>query len=198
MKKNIRKLKQTTVIYGPPGIGKSTIIARAISLGYHAIDLEAVPASLRASVAKSITPNSGKIVGAANMQPSNFRSGVKNVGLRMDLAEYKWQRNHRDFFMPSKSGQMSLKDADKWMEDMPNLYDDVKNPDEFLASIDWSDTTHVGKTTGSSATAALSSNFKSDPEIEKIYEEDEEELSDEQLKGSRPDLSDEDHYGASY
>jgi hypothetical protein len=112
--------------------------------GYAAIDLEAIPASLRSSVAKSITPNSGTIVGAANMQPQNFRNGVLHAGLEMHWKSYQARRDARDRDNPNKANQMDLKQASQWMRSMADedspydvVFDATQSLDEMFSDIEF-------------------------------------------------------------
>jgi hypothetical protein len=98
------------LIFGPPGIGKSTLIGRLKAGGAPAIDLEDIyPSKVRFTL-----PNvtNGVIYGAADLDPKqNYPNSVK-VLLIADEAQYKRRRAMRDAKQPSKKNQSQHTIAD--------------------------------------------------------------------------------------
>lgn len=98
------------LLYGPPGIGKSTLVEYARSKNYPAVDLEKVEPAGRITVAKELADDSRRIiVGAADINPRVFNnSRAVYVCLYLNSHAYKTRRKIRDASNPSKSGQPEL------------------------------------------------------------------------------------------
>lgn len=128
------------ILFGPPGVGKSTLIGILKTRGISAIDLEDLyPNRIRFQI-----PNLVKdaFIGAADLDPKRHYPGSVKVLLYADQKQYELRRAKRDAEVEGKSNQ-----AAHSMEDWntPNTFDHVL------------DTTHLGV----QATAnALTSIFK--------------------------------------
>ena len=84
----LRQPGHPIAIYGPPGAGKSTVIAFAKKIGWHAIDLEDVGSTLedRKAALFEFThgDDSNILFGAADIPPEFFPHGTKFVLLAPD------------------------------------------------------------------------------------------------------------------
>lgn len=97
------KLKDKNVIlFGPPGIGKSTIIKELIAKGYPAIDLEEVwPNEYRFELPHKLHHT---IIGAADLDPKKYKDHIK-ILLYLPQSEYERRRAIRDKAQPGKGSQ---------------------------------------------------------------------------------------------
>lgn len=115
------------ILFGPPGVGKSTLIGILKTRGSSAIDLEDLyPNRVRYQIPNLVK---GAFIGAADLNPRRrYPSSVK-VLLYSDQKHYDARRARRDAEVKGKSSQ-----AHHQMEDWntPNTYDYVI------------DTTHLG------------------------------------------------------
>lgn len=96
------------MLFAPPGMGKSTIVARMLELGYKVLDLEALEAWSRKLTAQD-EKNDHILFGAAHLNPSNCRS-TKDVDfvwitLYEGISDYETRRTYRDMEHPAKGCQ---------------------------------------------------------------------------------------------
>jgi hypothetical protein len=122
--KNMRD--NALVIYGPPGIGKSTVIKLLKEkLAIHALDLEDQwPTAPRKVVQEAL------VFGAAGLRPLQAPSKCRKLLLVMGQERYKERREKRDLAIPSKQYQ-----ANHLMVDWVNKrgWDYVIRTDELSA-----------------------------------------------------------------
>lgn len=95
-------------LYGPPGIGKSTLVKELRKRGLFAFDMEEFWS--KQSVVKEIThvisilPDSHCVLGTAGIDPSKAVPW-KKVLLWLPQDEYEARRSQRDITMPEKASQ---------------------------------------------------------------------------------------------
>lgn len=91
------------ILFGPPGIGKSTLIGHLKTLGQRAIDLEDLyPNRIRFQV-PNMTDN--VYIGAADLSPARKYSNAIKVLLTADQTVYDKRRSARDAKQPGKAAQ---------------------------------------------------------------------------------------------
>lgn len=115
------------ILFGPPGVGKSTLLGILKTKGFSAIDLEDVyPNRLRYQIPNIVQ---GAFIGAADLNPKRRYPASVKVLLYADQKQYDARRASRDAVNKSKASQ-----AHYLMEDWntPNTFDYVL------------DTTHIG------------------------------------------------------
>lgn len=97
----------TCALFGPPGIGKSTIIGELSKRGYAALDMETIPAAIRKTVAASVVAAGDVIIAAADLQYEDLSKHgyIVPVYLVMPPEKYDARRTARDLVQPSKRGQ---------------------------------------------------------------------------------------------
>lgn len=97
------KVKSKNIIlFGPPGIGKSTIIKELIAKGYPAIDLEEVwPDEIRFKLPQYLHHT---VIGAADLDPKKYKDHIK-ILLYLPQKEYEQRRAIRDKAQPGKGSQ---------------------------------------------------------------------------------------------
>lgn len=101
------------ILFGPPGIGKSTIISILKSLGQRAIDLEDMyPSRVRFQMPNQLDD---VFLGAADLTPARKYPNSKKVLLIADQSTYDARRADRDAKVSGKSNQ-AHHDVDKWRE----------------------------------------------------------------------------------
>jgi hypothetical protein len=99
------------ILFGPPGIGKSTLIGILKTKGIGAIDLEDLyPNRIRFQVPNLVT---GKILGAADLNPSRKYSNAIKVLLTAKQDVYDARRSERDQKVSGKASQ-SHHDVSSW------------------------------------------------------------------------------------
>ena len=97
------------LIFGPPGIGKSTICLEITKRGLHSVDLENVNRKNRRKTFNSIPHG---IIGAADLPPKeNYKNTIK-VLLVLEQEDYEKRRETRDYKNPSKLKQSFHKITD--------------------------------------------------------------------------------------
>jgi hypothetical protein len=108
LKPDLNTSKRPIILDGPPGIGKSTLIAEAKKEGFKAIDLEKETPDLNDLEAYDLIGNGSLSTITANLGTY--------VLLGMPPKEYIAQRNERDASNPKKRGQMPAAQAIEWMQ----------------------------------------------------------------------------------
>lgn len=105
------------LIFGPPGIGKSTLIGKLKVGGVPAVDLEDIcPSKVRFNL-----PNltNGVVYGAADLNPKQKYPNSVKVLLIADEVQYKRRRALRDAKQPGKKNQQEHTIA-QWEPDSSN------------------------------------------------------------------------------
>lgn len=102
------------ILFGPPGVGKSTIISLSKKRGIPALDLEDINGTIeqrRKYTRKFFDQNSDKtaLLGAANLRISDFPDDIESVLLLPHKRVYLKQLAIRDSLYPEKRGQNALK-----------------------------------------------------------------------------------------
>lgn len=101
------------ILFGPPGIGKSTMIGILKMAKHHAIDLEDVfPSKIRFQLPNQIN---NAFIGAADLNPRRAYPNSIKVLLYMDQTNYEQRRAHRDAEQPEKSKQTGQM-VDDWLK----------------------------------------------------------------------------------
>lgn len=91
------------ILFGPPGIGKSTLIGHLKTLGQRAIDLEDLyPNRMRFQVPNLVDDT---YLGAADLAPQRKYGNAIKVLLYADQAKYEQRRSARDAKQPGKANQ---------------------------------------------------------------------------------------------
>lgn len=125
------------ILFGPPGIGKSTIIGILKTLGQRAIDLEDLyPNRIRFQI-PNLTPNDEAVfIGAADLSPSRSYSNTKKVLLYADQSTYDKRRALRDREIPGKANQ-SKHSIDSWKKASYDLQLDTSgmNPKQVAQTL---------------------------------------------------------------
>lgn len=96
-------MKNNILLFGPPGIGKSTLIATLLKQGKRAIDLESLwPSKVRFKVPYVIE---GTYIGMADLNPKiRYPNSIK-VLLYMPQSAYNRRRAARDKSYTEKASQ---------------------------------------------------------------------------------------------
>lgn len=101
------------ILFGPPGVGKSTLIGVLKTLGQRAIDLEDFyPNRMRFQV-NNFTD--GTFLGGADLDPKRKYTNAKKVFLQMDQESYERRRAERDQAYSEKAAQQPHQMSD-WLE----------------------------------------------------------------------------------
>lgn len=101
------------ILFGPPGIGKSTLIGALKLRGQKAIDLEDIyPNALRYQVPSIVE---GCYIGGADLNPQRKYNNCKKVLLYMDQESYSKRRAERDRYFKEK-GLQARHDIDNWVK----------------------------------------------------------------------------------
>lgn len=91
------------ILFGPPGIGKSTLIGTLKTLGQRAIDLEDLyPNRIRFQVPNLVD---NVYLGAADLNPQRKYPNAIKVLLYADQKVYEQRRSARDAKQPGKAAQ---------------------------------------------------------------------------------------------
>lgn len=102
-------------LFGPPGIGKSTIVNYLHTTGVKALDLEVMWHIGEQKIIDFLIANPYDIVGAAGFQPGQLAElGYLPVLLITQERIYKDRRRYRDYKNRAKASQPQHKLAD-WM-----------------------------------------------------------------------------------
>jgi hypothetical protein len=101
------------ILFGPPGIGKSTIIGYLKTQGVRAIDLEDVyPSKIRFQLPNMLD---GVVFGGADLDPLRHYPNCRKVILVRDSQEeYDAIRKVRDLEQPGKASQKHHRMEDWW------------------------------------------------------------------------------------
>lgn len=108
--RRVRKVKKV-LIFGPPGIGKSTICVEVAKKGLPSVDLENIDQENRKETFDSISYG---IIGAADLHPKNQYQNTIKVLLVLEQQEYEERRKNRDFIDANKAKQPPHK-IDHWL-----------------------------------------------------------------------------------
>jgi hypothetical protein len=100
------------VLFGPPAIGKSTLIDALSIAGYATFDAEALPrdVSRNASTASHLCTEGHEFIGANGIPPSDWRGGFL-VLLALPRVAYDERRRERDAAVPKKARQVDVYDG---------------------------------------------------------------------------------------
>lgn len=91
------------ILFGPPGMGKSTLIGILKTKGIGALDLEDLhPNRIRFQIPAMVKD---KILGGADLNPKRNYNGCRKVLLIADQRVYDYRRHLRDSKTPGKKGQ---------------------------------------------------------------------------------------------
>lgn len=94
------------ILFGPPGVGKSTLIGILKTQGKRAIDLEDLwPSKIRFQMPNYLAHGDSTFIGAADLNPSRSYPGAKKILLFMPQDQYDARRAQRDDKVPGKSSQ---------------------------------------------------------------------------------------------
>lgn len=101
-------------LFGPPGVGKSTIVYLAQKRGIPALDLETIEEARnqrRKRAREFFNKHSHRIaiLGTANLQISDLPDNVETILLLPHRRVYLKQLAHRDLLHPEKRGQNALR-----------------------------------------------------------------------------------------
>lgn len=122
------------ILFGPPGIGKSTIIGHLKLLGQKAIDLEDVyPNRIRFQLPSMVHDT---IIGAADLNPQRKYHNAISVLLYANQDHYDKRRAQRDSKQPGKASQ-SKHLIESWMSGKYQFLLDTSNqsPQETASQI---------------------------------------------------------------
>lgn len=101
------------ILFGPPGVGKSTLIGVLKTLGQSAIDLEDFyPNKIRFQVPNFVN---NTFIGGADLAPKRKYTNAKKVLLYMPQESYSARRTRRDQGQPGKANQ-SEHNIQDWLE----------------------------------------------------------------------------------
>jgi len=101
------------ILFGPPGVGKSTLIGVLKTLGQSAIDLEDFyPNRIRFSVPNLVD---NTFIGAADLSPQRKYTNAKKVLLYLPQEKYSKRRALRDKANSAKASQREHL-MDDWLE----------------------------------------------------------------------------------
>jgi guanylate kinase len=118
------------ILFGPPGVGKSTLIGALKSHGLRAIDLEDVyPSKIRFQLPSMVD---GVVLGGADLNPKRKYSNAKKVFLSMPQEAYEKRRKVRDAKVPGKENQMAHQVSD-WLKG--THYDEVIDVSSDIKSV---------------------------------------------------------------
>jgi broad-specificity NMP kinase len=121
------------ILFGPPGIGKSTLIGVLKTLGQRAIDLEDLyPNRSRFQVNNWVEET---YIGAADLSPQHKYSNAIKVLLYADQDAYDKRRAQRDRQFPGKGNQMHH-NIDDWTQAQYDYIVNTTNMDtEHVAQV---------------------------------------------------------------
>ena len=103
-------MERRIAIFGPPGVGKSTLIKIALKKGIKAYNFEDFPSEKRLNTAKEVFEEEFDnivLFNAANLQPKDFPTDVELVLLLPPKVVYLERLKKRDQMVPTKKGQKS-------------------------------------------------------------------------------------------
>jgi guanylate kinase len=131
------------VLYGPPSVGKSTLIALAKERGYEAYDFEKMGSSYEERKAAMLETflklKSGFVLcGAADLRKSDFPIATRSVLLLPEREEYLRHLAKRDSEHPHKMGQNALEKYDHSLDRQSEyefVFSDISSPEHLLDEI---------------------------------------------------------------
>jgi len=100
-------MKRRIAIFGPPGVGKSTLIKLAIKRGIKAFDFEDLPEEEVKEIFKEVSADI-VLYGAAGLQPYDFPQDVELVLVLPPKTVYLKRVKERDIANPAKADQNYL------------------------------------------------------------------------------------------
>ena len=131
------------VLFGPPGVGKSTLIALAHQRGIESYDFEKGGNSYEERK-KSMLATFGLLrtgfvlCGAADIQRKDFPMPVRSVLLLPDRQEYVRRMTERNNISPHKANQKNERVYDKFnarQKDFDLVINDIASPERLLDEI---------------------------------------------------------------
>lgn len=127
-------MEKKIMLFGPPGIGKSTIIKKLSendAIDQIALDLESVPKEQRSRALDM----GFQIFGSADLNPSNTpRKDLVWVALVMPQSDYEKRRAMRDLDRPGKASQPEMR-VEQFLPGTQYVLDATLDPDQYLDAI---------------------------------------------------------------
>jgi predicted ATPase len=122
------------ILFGPPGVGKSTLIGVLKTRGQRAIDLEDLyPNQMRFQI-PNLTDNT--FIGAADLSPKRKYRNAKKVLLYLPQKAYDARRAQRDHAQSGKASQ-AHHEIDAWLEgtDYDVILDVSPHPNKVVQTL---------------------------------------------------------------
>lgn len=122
------------ILFGPPGVGKSTLIGTLKTLKQSAIDLEDFyPNKIRFQIPNYVD---NTFIGAADLDPKRSYRNAKKILLFMPQADYDARRAARDSAQPGKGAQ-AKHNIDDWRKGVSydKEIDVTGTPDSVASSL---------------------------------------------------------------
>lgn len=122
------------ILFGPPGVGKSTLIGNLKTKGISAIDLEDFwPNKIRFQIPNYVD---NTFLGAADLNPRRSYRNAKKILLFLPQADYETRRYQRDKGQPGKASQAPHQ-IDDWTKGVTYDYviDVSGTPDTVASSL---------------------------------------------------------------
>lgn len=134
-------MKKRKAIFGPPGVGKSTLVKLALKKGIKARDFESLPEDKRLELAYEIFKNeiNGIVLyNAANLQPEDLPADIEAILLLPPEKVYIERLHQRDKLQPGKSnqdGKMHYSGFLKGKDRFDRTIAEATSPEEILSII---------------------------------------------------------------